>query len=328
MMTLPFRNLFQRYFEGINWLYELKLIVTAITLGGLMYAATYPCVALQHKILTNSRSVGAEVFLLQRFPNLANSVKPSRYMPACVQLFFSKFPESLFKSGHQMQSTRKLSRQHLGVITLKDIRYTRRTTFGDFEVTLLGWPSRGGVIVLEHATAPDFEFLDLIQTSPPQLRDMNQENEDIFCRQLLLLGAKWYDSIERYDFILQVRAGDPRAINDLEHKRALLPTTRERRWISVGWLREPNGAFLIANYEISMYWAEDEENFAPDFAATLTLARTMEERCKILRKLGARYYASLDQYRDETTFLRALEWKKDGEVGPLIKKEHENEAAK
>ena len=78
-----------------------------------------------------------------------------------------------------------------------------------------------------------------------------------------------------------------------------------------------------------MYWAEDEDNFAPDFAATLMLARTMEERCEILRKLGARYYESLNQYEeDETTFLRAWEWKKDGEVGPLIKKENENESAK
>ena len=204
-----------------------------------------------------------------------------------------------------MQSTVKPSRQNLGVITVRDNRHTRRTTFGDFEVTLLGWPSRGGVIVLEHATATDFEFLDLTQTSPPQLRDMNQENEDIFCPQLLLLGAKSYDSIERYDFILKVQAGDPTAINDLEYERALLPTTRERRWVSVGWLREPKGAFLIANYEISMYWAEDEDNFAPDFAATLTLARTMEEKCEILRKLGARCYASLNQYEDETTFLRA-----------------------
>jgi hypothetical protein len=223
-----------------------------------------------------------------------------------------------------MPSTEDPSRRYLCVRTVQDTRHTRRTTFGDFQVTLWGWPSRGGVIVLEHVTAPDFEFLGLVQTSPPELRDIDQENEDIFCQQLLLLGAKWYDSIERYDFVVDVRVGDPTAIYYLESDRASLPTTRERRWVSVGWLKEPKGAFLITNYEISMYWAEDEENFAPDFAATLALVRTMEERCEVLRKLGARYCASLDQYEDETTFLRAWEWKKDGEVGPLMKKEVED----
>ena len=126
-----------------------------------------------------------------------------------------------------MLSTEESNRRKLCAITVKDIRHTRRTTFGDFKVTLWGWPSRGGVIVLERAMAPDFEFLGLIQTNPPELRDTDQENEDIFCQQLLLLGAKWYDSIERYDFVLHVRAGDPNAIDDLEFERVLPPTTRD-----------------------------------------------------------------------------------------------------
>lgn len=246
-------------------------------------------------------------------------------MSTLVQFLFGRF---LLTPPHQMQSTANPNRQRLDAIAIKDDRHTRRTVFGDFQVILFGWPSRGGVIVLEHVTAPDFEFLGLIQTSPPELRDVDQEKEDTFCQKLLLLGAKWYDSIERHDFILHVRDGDPRAIDNLENECAVSPTPRERHWVSVGWLREPKGAFLIANYEISMYCAEDEDNFAPLFAATLALARTMEERCEILRKLGAKYYACLEQYEDKTTFLRAWEWKKDGEVGPLIEKDNESEAAK
>ena len=130
-----------------------------------------------------------------------------------------------------MQSTANPNRRNLGVITIKDTRHTRRTVFGEFHVILFGWPSRGGIIVLEPVTAPDFEFLGLIQTGPPELRDVDQENEDIFCQKLLLLGAKWYDSIERRDFIHSVRAGIPAAIYNLENERVALPTTRERHWV-------------------------------------------------------------------------------------------------
>ena len=60
-------------------------------------------------------------------------------------------------------------------------------------------------------------------------------------QRLLSLGAKWWDSVSRYLFGTRVSVHDPRAITDLEEGRAPFLTMRERRWVKVGWLSEPQG---------------------------------------------------------------------------------------
>ena len=45
----------------------------------------------------------------------------------------------------------------------------------------------------------------------------------------------------------------------------------------------------------------------PANAAKVKLAKTMEERCEILEGMGATFYAGLEDYDSESTFLRA--WK-------------------
>ena len=47
-----------------------------------------------------------------------------------------------------MQPTANPNRQNLGIITIKDDRHTRRTSVN--LRLFFGWPSRGGIIVLEH----------------------------------------------------------------------------------------------------------------------------------------------------------------------------------
>src|SRR5437868_13655831 len=93
-------------------------------------------------------------------------------------------------------------------------KHTIRTTILIDCITLLGYPSRGGLIILEHADAVEFDFLNLSRLNPPSTRGTDPKVEDEFCRRLLLLGAKWFDSESRYRFLARVREGEYSAVQD------------------------------------------------------------------------------------------------------------------
>lgn len=238
----------------------------------------------------------------------------------------------------------------------------RRTGFTDSNVSIFGWPSRGGVIILDDATHVDFAFLGLSTTNPPlkrQLRattvsrDDHQDQrslgatsnsydagrlqlaegkreesnleEDVFCQHLLLLGAKWWDSEKRYQFVDFFATDIELFVADVEKGRVAEPTLRERRWVKVGWERaavDPSavdGGFWILDCDTNWMGIIEQDNLVPADAAKVKLAKTMAERCEILEGMGARFYAGLKDYESESTFLRAWEWKFEGEIGPLKK---------
>lgn len=247
---------------------------------------------------------------------------------------------------------------------------TRRVAFTDTSVAVYGWPSRGGVIILNDATHVDFVFLGLSTVDPPRKRksrvtamasnvdgtnppdpgtassandaersqraegkEQQQQDvvdeEDVFCQKLLLLGAKWWDSEKRYQFIDHFAAGIQPYIEDVEGGRVEEPTLRERRWVKVGWEQAAAKAdadpstgnskcgFWILDCDTNWEGIIEEDNLVPADAAKVKLAKTMEERCEILRGMGAKFYASLEDYGSETTFMRAWASKVDGEIGPL-----------
>ena len=243
---------------------------------------------------------------------------------------------------------------------------TRRVEFTDTSVSIFGWPSRGGVIILSDATHVDFAFLGLSTTNPSLTRrsrstatasrgdDKNQHNsgtassaddtggsqpaegeeeeeqgdedeEDAFCQCLLLLGAKWWDNEKRYQFIDHFAAGIQPFVEDVEEGRVAEPTLRERRWMKVGWEQAAanssagGGGFWILDCDTNWMGIIEEDNLVPADAAKVRLAKTMEERCEILKGMGARFYAGLEDYESESTFLRAWEWKWEGEIGHLKK---------
>ncbi|MCJ1249833.1 hypothetical protein MMC30_007059 [Trapelia coarctata] len=195
---------------------------------------------------------------------------------------------------------------------------TRRTVITENSIVIYAWPSRGGLIVLEEADAIDFTFLGLDRLDPPLRRSPDQALEDSLCQKLLLLGAKWWDSESRKRFIVQVSMGDSRAMRELDEERIPGPTPRERRWVRVGWPSEPRGGLWVAEFDENTYDIEDEDDLVPEDTGRLVLARDMDERCEILRRLGARFFGSLDEYEGRG-FLRAWEGKMEGEVGPLQK---------
>ena len=234
---------------------------------------------------------------------------------------------------------------------------TRRIEFTDTNVSIFGWPSRGGVIILNDATHVDFIFLRLSTTNPPRKRRLHSsstsggdatslpsgdasaatgglqgnedDEEDAFCQRLLLLGAKWWDSEKRYQFVDRFGAGMQPFVEDVEEGRVEEPTLRERRWVKVGWERVASNPSKMDTSGTGGFWALDcdtnwmgiieEDNLVPADAARVKLAASMEERCDILKRMGAIFYPGLEQYEGESTFLRAWEWKWEGEIGHLKK---------
>ncbi|KAL8720303.1 MAG: hypothetical protein Q9225_002815 [Loekoesia sp. 1 TL-2023] len=240
---------------------------------------------------------------------------------------------------------------------------TRRVEFTDTSVSIFGWPSRGGVIILGDATHVDFTFLGLSTTNPPLTRrsrstatasrgdnkdqlnsrsessandtggskpaerkddEDEKDEEDAFCQRLLFLGAKWWDNEKRYQFVDHFAAGIQPFVEDVEEGRVAEPTLRERRWTKVGWEHAAvnasagGGGFWILDCDTNWMGIIEEDNLVPADAAKVKLARTMEERCEILKGMGARFYARVEDYESESTFLRAWEWKWEGEIGHLM----------
>jgi hypothetical protein len=195
-------------------------------------------------------------------------------------------------------------------------KHTTRTIIFTDCITLLGYPSRGGLIVLERADAVDFNFLNLSRLSPPLTRATDPKAEDEFCQRLLLLGAKWFDSESRYRFMAGVREDEYRAILDLESGEKPELTLGERRWVGIGWPSEPTRGLWVGEWDTNWPGILEEERQVPTDAARLTLATNMDERCEILKGMGARFYESLDEY-EGGAYLRAWQTKWVGEVEPL-----------
>ncbi|PPJ56863.1 hypothetical protein CBER1_09990 [Cercospora berteroae] len=201
-----------------------------------------------------------------------------------------------------------------------------RTSIGDEFIGIRGWPSQGGIIALDDATVVDFEFLDMNPLDPPLRRDTDQTRENEFCQQLLLLGAKWYDSEERYRYVGQVQFARENGLGkDANGEGSPSPTARESRWICVGW--PSTGGLWVAEFDMTWGFGLDEDDLPPSelALARVRLARTMDERCHLLKTLyGATFYQKLEDYNGQG-FLTAWEWKRGGEVGDLLMPEQTRE---
>ena len=162
-------------------------------------------------------------------------------------------------------------------------------------------------------------------------KEEDDDEEDAFCQRLLHLGAKWWDSESRYQFVNRFSAGIPAFEDDVQEGRVAEPTLRERRWVKIGWEqatasstndvsvsgRRTGGGFWILDCDTNWMGIIEEDNIVPVDGARVLLAASMEERCEVLKQMGARFYPALGEYEGESTFLRAWEWKWEGEIGEM-----------
>jgi hypothetical protein len=91
-------------------------------------------------------------------------------------------------------------------------------------------------------------------------------------------------------------------------------TAMERQWVCVG-ITSGEGLW-VAEYDTALPFIQDKHNLKPEDSAKVLPARTMDERCSILKGMGAKFYENIEQY-DGTACLRAWEKKTTGEIGPL-----------
>lgn len=202
-----------------------------------------------------------------------------------------------------------------------NLRISQRTSLEQQgTVTLTGWPSRGGIVVLENATPPDFDFLHLNPLDPPLRRDADQDAEDTFCKVLLRLGATWWDSEARHNFIRKLEDVDDEALDAVEADEQLGPTPRELAWVRVAWPLRTPGALCVLACEKPILGRRGDEKLRPAHYGIVSLARTMDERCDVLLRLGGKMYASIDEYQGQT-FIKAWEHGHQGERGSLIKQD-------
>ena len=196
-----------------------------------------------------------------------------------------------------------------------------RTIFTDIDARVYAWPSRGGVIILDTAEAIDFEFLGLDPLDPPLERLDSQDAEDAFCQRLLLLGAKWWDSEARYSIISEVEAGvagNHRVDSTFTVNKQPAPTMAEKRLIKVGW--PSSGGVWVAEFDTTWAGVDEEDKLVPEDEeiGRLRMARTMDERCGILRdRFKATFYSDLKTY-EGYGFFNSWESRETGEVGSLL----------
>jgi hypothetical protein len=158
----------------------------------------------------------------------------------------------------------------------------RRCVFETEGCTIYAWPCRGGTVIKENADIVDMAFLGFDRFSPPTHRFPSDEQakEDEFARELLKTGGKLWANQRRF---AQVGMGWEEAEGE------------ERMCRFFGW--ERGGVWALC------FDVDDEEQ--PE-AGRLKLAVTMEERCRILEKLGARFFADPKECEGLEEVLRPL----------------------
>lgn len=195
----------------------------------------------------------------------------------------------------------------------------RRIVFNDGSVTLWAWPSRGGLIVHEHATALDFGFLNLSPVEFALYRDPDPAAEDAFAQRLLLLGAKWFDSQARRAFVAGVEEREDVELDAIRLGEQPAPNAMERRWISVAYPdgEGPAGGFWVAEFDTPMLGWDGREKCVPlGVAEQVPMARNMQEKAQIIERIGGKFYASMDAY-DGMACLDTWRAKSTGFFGPL-----------
>lgn len=191
-----------------------------------------------------------------------------------------------------------------------------RVVFLERSISVWGWPSRGGLIVLEMAGSVDFDHLGLNRLQPVELfRSTDHDEEDAFCQKLLQLGARWFDSHERYGFVANVAAECEPEIQAIENGEQPAPSGMEQRWVSVGLAED---GLWVLEYDRSMYHARETQNLVPPKVSRVMLAKTMQERCEILKDMGATFFQRPNNYTG-LACLNAWKTKMSGEHGRLVK---------
>ncbi|KAN0083431.1 hypothetical protein V8E54_002519, partial [Elaphomyces granulatus] len=148
---------------------------------------------------------------------------------------------------------------------------TKRYTFAGGECVVFGWPSSGGMLRMR-ADAVDLEYLGLDRFQE-STRSQNPTEEDAFCQKMRKLGAKLWQNEEHYIHVL---------LGEWEL------TEEEAVELKVGW-PAAGGVWVLKS---------GSRRARPRGIAQINLALNMEERCRVIEKLGGKFYANPEECPD------------------------------
>ncbi|TKX24282.1 hypothetical protein C1H76_3384 [Elsinoe australis] len=163
---------------------------------------------------------------------------------------------------------------------------TYRSELSDTAAIVRFWPSTGGLLLREHATGIEVDFLGLDRfDNVPRPSPYNATLEDDFCERLERLGATHCEDESDYFGSMMHRTRRYRALlawpeNDTGGTWALVLSAKE-------WRR----------------------------TACVHNARTMEERGEMIRRLGGRYFGDWTELRPKLR--KALKADRSPGLGPV-----------
>ncbi|KAL7820733.1 hypothetical protein V8C26DRAFT_393176 [Trichoderma gracile] len=140
-----------------------------------------------------------------------------------------------------------------------------------------GWPSKGGVYILENCLGVDLDFLKLDRfqktRQPPQSGPEAAAEEEAHCNRMRQLGAVWWESEEEW----------------VEHKVGAPSNPSMRpRFIKVGW--PAGGGVWVLDITDHEAWLKG--------AGLIYTAYNMEERCRLIEQLGGVFYENPKDWLD------------------------------
>ena len=161
----------------------------------------------------------------------------------------------------------------------------QRVAIGAHSTTVFGYPSTGGVLVLENCNGVDLDFMHLSRfescqspragstsTSKSTDKDVTARNqeEDEHCARMRQLGASRFQSMQDYKYAKAGMGGE-----DLSKRKLVVAAWPQSRpgggvWVLAVWLDEAASKGLAA----------------------VRNAFNMDERCEVVQKLGGHFYAN------------------------------------
>ncbi|KAK4121289.1 hypothetical protein N657DRAFT_665577 [Parathielavia appendiculata] len=151
------------------------------------------------------------------------------------------------------------------------IRLQARVSYGTKPGALvLGWPAKGGILVLVASTV-EIAFLGYDRFEPvprPNPTDPDSAADgETHCNKMRQLGADWWES-EAAWYLDQLEVRQAGVVGE--------------RFLGTGW-PVGGGVWVLST---------DELIAAEKHAGMLFNAYTMEERCRVIEQLGGTFYAN------------------------------------
>ncbi|PVH80023.1 hypothetical protein DL98DRAFT_655034 [Cadophora sp. DSE1049] len=147
--------------------------------------------------------------------------------------------------------------------------YTRHTRMQSaFVDSVFGFPSTGGMLQLDCSNT-ELDFLGLPTLLPQDIaRSLDRIEEDTFCDKMRLLDATLWPSMGHW---VESSIGNRKRKGD------------EGKEVRIGWPIDGKGVWVV-----SWEWKDERELMMG--RELVKRARSMNERCEVIERLGGRFY--------------------------------------